>query len=157
MLNRGQGAKLMKVSISNIAWDVSSDDEVARLAQRHGLSAIDIAPGKYFSEPQLTTVAEIESVRKQWNDRGMAIVGMQSLLFGTTGLNMFGSRNARLNVLRHLTAVCRISSELGARWLVFSSPKNRDRTNIDDLTTERISVDFFHWEMLQKNTVCSFV
>jgi hypothetical protein len=52
---------------------------------------------------------------------------MQALLFGTTGLNVFGDNKSQEAMLEHLRAVCRIGAGLGATKLVFGSPKNRDR------------------------------
>jgi sugar phosphate isomerase/epimerase len=68
---------------------------------------------------------------------------MQALLFGTQGLNVFGSPNAQQAMLQHLDAVCRIGGILGATRLVFGSPKNRDRTGLSDKQARDISVAFF--------------
>ena len=38
----------MRLAISNIAWDVSEDENIARLLNRSGVDAIDVAPAKYF-------------------------------------------------------------------------------------------------------------
>ena len=46
-------------------------------------------------------------------------------------------------LLKHLTHICRIGSTLGAKKLVFGSPKNRDRSHLDDNQTLKMSVDFF--------------
>ncbi len=133
----------MRIAISNIAWDVSDDELVAALLHKYGVNAIDIAPGKYFSNPQKATSTDISWVRKQWTRRGIEITGMQALLFGTTGLNLFGSPAVRIAMLTHLDAVCRIGAELGATRLVFGSPKNRDRTGLSDTQAETMAVEFF--------------
>src|SRR5690606_19845978 len=111
----------MRLSISNIAWDVEEDPAVADLLRGLGIDAIDIAPGKYFSRPANATDVEIEAVRRAWEDRGISIVGMQALLFGTEGLNLFGPASVQEAMLAHLAVVCRIGAGLGATWLVFGS------------------------------------
>lgn len=116
----------MRLAISNIAWDVSEDEAVAQLLSRFSIDAIDIAPGKYFPDPQQAREKDIESVKSWWADRGIEITGMQALLFGTTGLNLFGTQKSQQAMLEHLQAVCRIGANLGANRLVFGSPKNRD-------------------------------
>jgi sugar phosphate isomerase/epimerase len=68
---------------------------------------------------------------------------MQALLFGTTGLNVFGPAAVQDAMLDHLTAVCRIGAGLGATRLVFGSPKNRDRTGLDDAQALAVAVPFF--------------
>lgn len=133
----------MRIAISNIAWDVAEDEAVFRLLRRFGVDAIDIAPGKYFPEPGNTNSSEIARVRQWWAERGIEITGMQALLFGTSGLNLFGDAAVQAAMLDHLNAVCRIASGLGATRLVFGSPKNRDRTGLDDRQTEEIAVSFF--------------
>jgi sugar phosphate isomerase/epimerase len=133
----------MRLAISNIAWDVKEDDDVAALLKRYRIDAIDIAPGKYFPSPGQATRVEIEQVRRWWQDRGIEITGMQALLFGTTGLNVFGATDTQDATLRHLGAVCRIGGLMGATRLVFGSPKNRDRSGLGDDEALEIATSFF--------------
>lgn len=133
----------MRLAISNIAWDVSEDELIAELLNRYAIDAIDIAPGKYFPEPAQATTSEILAVRHWWAARGIEITGMQALLFGTTGLNVFGSEESQAALLRHLREVCRIAAGLGATRLVFGSPKNRDRGGLDDQSALEVAVGFF--------------
>jgi D-psicose/D-tagatose/L-ribulose 3-epimerase len=133
----------VRLAISNIAWDVTEDDSVAVLLQRYKIDAIDIAPGKYFPKPDLATSVEIENVRRWWEGRGIEITGMQALLFGTTGLNVFGPPSTQDATLMHLGAVCRIGGLLGANRLVFGSPKNRDRSGLSDQEAMDVAVPFF--------------
>jgi sugar phosphate isomerase/epimerase len=133
----------MRLAISNIAWDVSEDDAVACLLRRYGVDAIDIAPTKYFTDPMNADDSDIAKVRRWWSDQGMEITGMQALLFGTTGLNLFGSEEVQRALLRHLDAVCRIGHGLGAPRLVFGSPKSRDRSGLTDERAQAEGVAFF--------------
>ncbi len=133
----------MRLAVSNIAWDVSEDEDMASLLNRYGVDAIDIAPGKYFPDPANATEKDISAVKSWWAKRGIEITGMQALLFGTTGLNMFGSPEVQEAMLRHLAAVCRIGAGLGATSLVFGSPKNRDRNNLSDQQVIEIAIPFF--------------
>ena len=109
----------MRIAISNIAWDTSDDDAIAQLLQTFGINAIDVAPGKYFPDPLNASDDDILRVRDWWSARGIEITGMQALLFGTSGLNVFGSPESRKAMLHHLKAVCRIGTGLGATRLVF--------------------------------------
>lgn len=133
----------MRIAISNIAWEVGDDEAVAALLRQYRVDAIDIAPGKYFPDPRQATAADISRVREQWAQCGVAITGMQALLFGTTGLNLFGPPSVQTALLVHLDAVCRIGAGLGATRLVFGSPKNRDRTGLNEAQTETVAVEFF--------------
>ncbi|WJK08340.1 sugar phosphate isomerase/epimerase family protein [Pseudomonas fluorescens] len=133
----------MRLAISNIAWDVVEDEDVAKLLNRFGVNAIDIAPGKYFPEPTQATDEDICRVKDWWAERGIEITGMQALLFGTSGLNVFGSTDTQAALLKHLDAVCRIGGSLGATRVVFGSPKNRDRSGLSDEETLQVAIPFF--------------
>ena len=133
----------MRLAISNIAWDVSEDEDVAALLGRHQVDAIDIAPGKYFPKPREASAGDILRVRQWWMERGIEITGMQALLFGTVDLNVFGSEVSQGAMLEHLGAVCRVGGILGATRLVFGSPKNRDRSGLSDEQTLSLAVSFF--------------
>ncbi|WP_374353639.1 sugar phosphate isomerase/epimerase family protein [Chitinimonas sp.] len=133
----------MRLSISNIAWDVADDAAVASMLASHGIDAIDVAPSKYFPDPAQASAAQITSVRNHWAEQGIAIVGMQSLLFGTSGLNLFGPPEVQHAMLAHLAAVCRVAAGLGATRLVFGSPKNRDRGALSAAEAVDVAQPFF--------------
>lgn len=131
----------MRISVSNIAWDMADEDSVARQLSELGIDRVDIAPGKYFPEPDAATPAEMAAVRQLWADRGFAIEGMQALLFGTSGLNLFSDPDDVM--LNRLAAICRIGGGVGARALTFGSPKQRDRLALSDAETLAAAVRFF--------------
>jgi sugar phosphate isomerase/epimerase len=133
----------MRIAISNIAWDPAEDEAVARLLRGHALDAIDIAPGKYFPDPIAATEVQVFAVRDAWEARGVEITGMQALLFGTQGLNVFGDEGCQVRMLEHLEAVARIGRLLGATRLVFGSPRNRDRSGLDDAAALEVAGAFF--------------
>jgi sugar phosphate isomerase/epimerase len=133
----------MRISISNIAWDTKDDEAVCSVLQRHHVDAIDIAPGKYFADFVTATPEQIKKVRDWWAERGIEIIGMQSLLYGTQGLNLFDAPEDQQRMLTHLSEVCRIGNGLNARRLVFGSPRNRDRTGLSDDQALEIATVFF--------------
>lgn len=132
----------MNLSISNIAWEASFEPQVIDLLLKNGIHHLDFAPGKFFFDIANTSDAEILRVKKEWQDKGFTLVGIQSLLFGTTGLNLFDI-STQDRMLEHLKRVCHIGSLTGATRLVFGSPKNRDRSKVDDIRTNEIALDFF--------------
>ena len=133
----------MRLAISNIAWDIAEDTSVAKLLGKFGVDAIDVAPGKYFPDPANAKDEDIANVRRWWAGHEIEITGMQALLFGTTGLNVFGDSKSQEAMLEHLRAVCRIGAGLGATRLVFGSPKNRDRSGLSDAQALEQAVSFF--------------
>ncbi len=133
----------MRLAISNIAWDIEEDEAIASLLHRYDVDAIDIAPGKYFSDPINAASEEISHVKNWWLKRGIEVTGMQALLFGSTGLNVFGSKESQDAMLSHLAAVCRIAKGLGAKRLVFGSPKNRDCSGLTEEQAMKVAIPFF--------------
>lgn len=130
----------MLISVSNIAWDVEEEAEIAGLLAAEGVRHVDLAPSKYFADPALATAADAQRVRQWWADRGFEVAGMQALLFGFPNLNLFNDDGAMAD---RLAKVCRLGGELGAKALTFGSPKQRDRTGLSDEDTQRIAVAFF--------------
>ncbi|MFN6998117.1 MAG: sugar phosphate isomerase/epimerase family protein, partial [Aquincola tertiaricarbonis] len=133
----------MRLAISNIAWDAAEDEAVAALLRRHGVDAVDLAAPKYFADAAAAGTADILAVRRWWEARGFEITGMQSLLFGTQGLNLFGPPAVQQAMLDHLRHICRIGGLWGARRLVFGSPRNRDRAGLDDAQVLQAGTQFF--------------
>ncbi|MEB3166493.1 MAG: TIM barrel protein [Cyanobacteriota bacterium] len=133
----------MRVSISNLAWDPVHDQVVSEILRSHDVDAIDIAPGKYFSDFSATTLEQIRAVRCWWAERDIEIIGMQSLLYGTQGLNVFASVDVQNRMLDHLRHVCRIGAGLNAQRIVFGSPRNRDRSGLTDDQSLEIAALFF--------------
>lgn len=132
----------MQLSISNIAWDITQDEAIADLLLSEGVHCIDIAPGKYFSNLSGVTSEDISRVKYFWENRGIKIVGMQSLFFGTKGLNLF-DESSQPAMLKHLNTVRKIAVGLGVARLTFGSPKNRDRTNLSDTEADKLATSFF--------------
>ena len=99
----------MNLSISNIAWDASFEPQVIDLLLKSGIHHLDYAPGKFFSDIANTSDAQILRVKKEWRDKGFTLAGIQSLLFGTTGLNLFDI-STQDKMLEHLKRVCHIGS-----------------------------------------------
>lgn len=133
----------MRLSVSNIAWEPAEDEAVAALLRQSGIDAIDIAPGKCFARPVEATDAEIAAVRERWAARGISICGMQGLLFGAAGLNMFGPAPTQSAMLDYLEEICRVAGGLGATRLVFGAPKHRDRSVLSDAQAHAVACDFF--------------
>ncbi len=133
----------MRIGISNIAWDISEDEQIASLLNRYSIDAIDIAPMKYFPDPEDANSVDIKKVRTWWDERGIEITGMQALMFGTKGFNIFSPIDVQQKMLKHLTEIARIGAGLGATNLVFGSPKNRDRGALAMTDANAMAVSFF--------------
>ena len=133
----------MRIGVSNLLWTSDQDEAVAGLLNQRGIDTIDVAPTRYFDDLNGASSAGLLAVRNFWRDRGITITGMQSLLHGTEGLNVFGDGETRRRTRASLRAAMRVGAELGARQLVFGSWRNRDRGMLTMAAAEDSAADFF--------------
>lgn len=134
----------MKLAVSNIAWQEHENEAVANIMHDFGIGGLEVAPTKVFPKPISANESEIVLYRKFWEDRGIIIVALQSLLFGRPDLTIFENKIKREETFDYLLAMLRLGNKLGAKVLVFGSPKNRqvDKLSIEEI--EDISLPFFY-------------
>ena len=133
----------MNLSISNIAWASEDEPLAAEILRESGLARVEVAPTKIWNEPLRTGDDDIERYRGFWSERGIEIVALQALLFGRPDLTVFESAEARAETLEYLRGIARLGSKLGARVLVFGSPKNRRVNGRPPEEVDDIAVAFF--------------
>jgi sugar phosphate isomerase/epimerase len=134
----------MNLAISNIAWSPSQDEGVAAVLHEAGLSAIEIAPTTVWPRPVEADAREVEDYRRMWERRGFAIVALQALLFGQDDLRVFeDGEEGRGRLLGYLEGIMELGARLGARALVFGSPKARRREGLPPNEALRIAGEFF--------------
>ncbi len=133
----------MEVSISNIAWERNMDKKIKSILLEKNIKFIDIAPTKYFQDIIAVSDKDILKIRDYWKESGINIYGMQSLLFGTKNLNIFSSDIQQNSMLEYLEKILEIGNKLGTEKVVFGSPKNRDKKNLNDEVALDISIKFF--------------
>jgi sugar phosphate isomerase/epimerase len=130
----------MKLAVSNIAWPAGMDAQALPILSRHGATGIEIAPTKVWSRPIEVSEAEAREYRRQCEQAGFAIVAFQALLFGQPQLSLFDSGRAFLD---YVERIIRLAGWLGAKVLVFGSPKNRRLGTLDPLKGLLQAVDTF--------------
>jgi sugar phosphate isomerase/epimerase len=133
----------VKIAISCIAWKPEEEDEVARLLSRERIGGVEIVPGRVGPDPVSAPEKEILRYRDFWSEKGIPIVAMQALLFGKPELSLFGSEASRAELGDYLAAIVRLGGALGAKALVFGSPKNRLAGSLPPAEARRIAVAFF--------------
>jgi sugar phosphate isomerase/epimerase len=133
----------MKLAISNIAWSPDEDKEIGRILSQYGVNGVEIAPTKIWSKPLEVTNEEIDSYARFWRSRGIKVSSMQALLFGRPDLAIFGTREKRSETLAYLKGIIRLGGRLGAEALVFGSPKNRLRGELNQEQALEIAAEFF--------------
>jgi sugar phosphate isomerase/epimerase len=117
----------VKLAVSNIAWDPTVDDAAAALLVREGVCGVELAPTKWRPAPFDASAVDLADLRARWEDRGLPIVSLQSLLFGLQELQLLAGDRERQALLDHLRKAADFAAAVGATALVFGSPKNRVR------------------------------
>jgi len=120
----------MKLSISNIAWLDTEEQEAYAVLKQCGVNYLEIAPGRFGLNP------------KNFNGQGLQVVAMQALLFGKPHFGIFDDET-RPEMLEYLKTVIDFGNALGAKTLVFGSPKNRRMGDVPREKAYKIAEEFF--------------
>ncbi len=131
---------MMKLSISNIAWDAQSDDEMYEKMKIYGFSGLEIAPTRIFPQQPYERLEEA----KKWSANlkklhGLCIPSMQSIWYGRQE-KLFGTKEERDFLLRYTKKAIDFAEAVGCKNLVFGCPKNR---SLLEGTTPQSAVSFF--------------
>lgn len=124
----------MKLAVSNIAWDDAEQAAVLSLLARHDVAGIEIAPTKVWRDWDGASAESAAQLRCSLEVAGFVAPSMQSVLFARADLHVFGSDASRQALIAHLREVASMAGALGAYAVVFGSPRNRDRSGLDDAT-----------------------
>lgn len=135
--------KKMKLAISNIAWKEEEDPQVIEIMRDLGISALEVAPTRFWEEPLEASAEEVLKVRRFWEEQEIRIVAMQALLFGKPELTIFENPETREETLQYLIGIIKLAKSLGCGALVFGSPKNRRVGDIPEKEVQRIAEEFF--------------
>lgn len=133
----------MKLAISNIAWDLGEERTVGSRLRGWGIAGVEVAPSRVWPDLAAVSDSEVASYRAFWLDHDMVIPSMQALLYGRPDLTIFHDASTRARTLAYLHHAVRIGALLGAKVLVFGSPRNRQRGDMRDDVASAIAVDFF--------------
>lgn len=131
---------MIKLAISNIAWNNERNEEVYALLQNYGYTGLEIAPTKIFPNEPYSHNKEASEWAKELNKKhGFCIPSMQSILYGRTE-KLFGTEDERKLLLGYNKKAIDFAVAVGAKNLVFGCPKNRQLPEGSDDT---LAVRFF--------------
>eukprot|EP00742_Colponemidia_sp_Colp-10_P003864 GILJ01004115.1.p1 GENE.GILJ01004115.1~~GILJ01004115.1.p1 ORF type:complete len:547 (+),score=74.22 GILJ01004115.1:41-1681(+) len=114
-----------RLVVSNIAWEAADNAAAIALLQEKGVRNIEVAPTKIRPEWADITEEAVTQYAAEMRALGFSLPSMQALLFKKPELVLFGDEEARRAALAHMNRVVDIAAILGAKSLVFGSPKNR--------------------------------
>lgn len=134
----------MKISISNLAWDQNEDIVVAKVLRDYDVGALDLAPTKVWKLPLKVSDVKLAEFKNFWQKNGQMIVSAQSVLYSRPELNIFSpSPKIKKEIFRYLSSMLNLTAKLGAKILVFGSPRNKRLNGLSSLAATKIAVDFF--------------
>lgn len=130
----------MKLSISNIAWDHTQNEQIYELMKKYGFYGLEIAPTIIFPENPYSQIINA----KKWADEikskyGFIISSMQSIWYGRQEM-IFGSESERRSLIEYTKEAINFAELIGCKNLVFGSPKNRRLFSDSDY---EVGIDFF--------------
>lgn len=132
-----------KLAISNIAWTESEDERIFNIMKKNGFYFLEIAPSRTWNDPYGQTDDAVANFRTTLKNKGLEIIAFQSLLFGHPEMTMFTDKESRRNTLEYLKKNIVLGEKVGARTLVFGSPKNRIVGNLPSNSVRKVSKSFF--------------
>lgn len=130
----------MKLSLSNIAWDIHSNDEIFRFMENHSFYGLEIAPSLMFGTSPYDNQKQSRIIAKNlFKKYHLKIVSMQSLWYGKTERIFESEENQRV-LLDYTKASIDLANTIECNILVFGCPKNRI---INSENEYNMAYDFF--------------
>jgi D-psicose/D-tagatose/L-ribulose 3-epimerase len=129
--------------VSNIAWPPSLQSDILPLLKRQGIKGIEAAPTRLWPNWESVSLETAGRIRETFLADGFQIPALQAILFGKPGLKLFGNDRQRIALEEHLADCAAIAQSLGARFLVFGAPKNRERNGQGSEAAFDMAREFF--------------
>lgn len=120
----------MKLAISNIAWSAEDEKVFFKYIKEWGCSGVEIAPSRVWADPLQSTQAERRAFKSLTFKYGLEIPALQALLYNRPDLGIFRGREIERETVEYVKGLCQVAGDLGARVLVFGSPRNRRRGDL---------------------------
>ena len=117
------------IAMSNLAFPSEAIPKSLPLWKAEGLTGIEVAPTRLAPWDELTPEM-LKNYRRTLEDLGLVVPSLQALLFGKDGVALLGDEASFERLVEHLRQVAGIAALLGARIMVFGSPRHRSRGNL---------------------------
>lgn len=131
---------MSKMSISNIAWYKSLDEQVYKLMKENGFSGLEIAPTRIFQEMPYDRLTEAAIWANELKRKyGFIISSMQSIWFGRQE-KIFGTEEERNVLVNYTKKAINFAVAINCKNLVFGCPRNR---SVPDGGDKAIGIRFF--------------
>ena len=133
----------MELALSSIAWTNDEETAIAEKMRELGIKHVEIAPTKLWKDPTQTTPEEAKVYVDWWAQYGITVSAFQSMLFARPDLKIFENDSNRQETVEYMEKFLALAGVMGARKLVFGSPKNRQRGEMSIEQANQIADNFF--------------
>lgn len=133
----------MNLSFSHIAWPPEQEPDALCVLRDLSIDEIEVAPLRAFGDPLTATESSVRERAAFYREQGFRIGSFQALLFGTEGLELFGTKDSGQRLKSILIALGRVAGWAGAGPMVFGSPKNRLRGSMSHKDSIQRATGFF--------------
>jgi len=111
--------------VSNIGWEEEDQKAVLQVLALKGVTGVEVAPPKVYGPGYEITPAKTASFLALLAPHSLKVTSLQAILFGKTECLLFNTPEQRDGTLTHAKAMVDLAAELGARSIVWGSPKQR--------------------------------
>jgi len=132
---------LMKLSVSNIAWEQNELNKHLKLLKQLKCDGVEIAPSCVWKEPVCAGKEEIENFKRIVSKHGLIVSAFHALLFTRPDLYLFGDKSTRQQTILYLKKLIQLAGRLSVRVLVFGSPASRKVGNKAYGTCYQVAVE----------------
>jgi sugar phosphate isomerase/epimerase len=133
----------MRLAVSNLAWPSDQEGTAFERLAALGAAGVEVAPTRIAPWPELTSPL-ISDYRARLEGRGLCVSSLQAVLYQRDELQLLGDDGSFAGMCEHLRRVAEIASLLGARVLVFGSPRNRRLFNFSPADAWSLGRDRLH-------------
>ena len=134
---------MKNIAISNLAWSQAEDEQIFKIMADLQVSLLEISPFRESADKKAINNESARNLKKQMRSYGIKIIALQTLLYRFPELVIFQDKMTRKKTLNHLIRVIDFAHEVGAKSLIFGSPKNKLRKELKYDSAFAIATDFF--------------
>jgi D-psicose/D-tagatose/L-ribulose 3-epimerase len=132
----------VRLAVSNLAWGDRPWIDVIDALTDAALDGVEIAPTAIWPQAPAVTRQHLQSFADSCTDAGLAVSGIQSLLYGHPELQLF-DRSTWPSLHQQLAAMIGVAQALDAPVMVFGSPRNRVRGDLPAHLAIEMAAEFF--------------
>lgn len=126
-----------------MAWAQSEDDRILKSIAALRVSSLEISPFRESAGKSVINSQSARNLKKRLNSYGIKVVALQALLYRFPELVIFEDKTTRERTFKHLMLITNFAHEVGAKALIFGSPKNKLIGKLGYDNAFAIATDFF--------------